>query len=302
MRNLITLSGLSRSELASLITLASARADQLNHGRRHTDELRGKVVTSLFLEASTRTRLSFEQAARFLGADVMTFDPATSSAQKGESLEDTARTLAAIGTDLFVVRHTREDGPTAVALATGIPVVSGGAGRKEHPTQTLLDAVTLQRRFGGIAGLTMAIVGDVVNSRVAGSHLIALPTLGVQVILVGPKSLLPGEVPQGVRVSEDLDAVLPGLDVIYMLRIQKERGADTGFDTDGAYSEAYGLDARRAAMLPSHAVVMHPGPMNRGVEIADQVADGPRSLIEEQVSMGVPTRMAVLAGCLEDAR
>jgi len=185
-----------------------------------------------------------------------------------------------------------------VAAATGVPVVNGGAGRAEHPTQTLLDALTLQRRFGTLEGLSLGIVGDILNSRVANGHLIALPKLGIRLTLIGPEHLMPGEIPPGVVKTEFLDPVLPDLDAVYMLRIQKERGADTGYPDDGAYAAAYGLDARREQLLRPGAVVMHPGPMNRGVEIAGSVADGPRSLVETQVAMGVPMRMTVLQAVL----
>ena len=296
MSGLVTLEGLGKADLEGLIEAGSKMADRLASERRHHSELNGKVVTTAFFEPSTRTRLSFEQAARYLRADVMTFTPETSSQVKGESLEDTVLTLAEIGTDVFVIRHTVDDAPARVAKWTGIPVVNGGAGRREHPTQTLLDALTLVRHFGKVDGLTIGIVGDVANSRVAGSHVIGFPALGAQVILIASEALSPP--PTGVEIANSLDEVLGSLDVVYLLRMQKERGAETGFETDHDYSEQFGLNEERADLLQPGAVVMHAGPLNRGVEISDAVADGDRSLIRRQVANGVPMRMAVLAKVL----
>ena len=298
MKSLVTLEGLDRADLEGLIEAGSRMADRLASKRRHRSELAGKVVTTAFFEASTRTRLSFEQAARYMSADVMTFMPETSSQLKGESLEDTVATLAGIGTDVFVVRHTAEDAPALVAQWTGIPVVNGGAGRGEHPTQTLLDALTLVRHFGRVDGLTIGIVGDIANSRVAGSHVIGFPALGARLILIAPKALTAVPTPSGVETSESLDEALGSLDVVYLLRIQRERGSETGFEDDLAYSEQFGLSESRAGNLRPGAVVMHAGPLNRGVEIAAAVADGDRSLIRRQVANGVPMRMAVLAEVL----
>ena len=296
MSGLVTLEGLAKKELEDLIEAGSRMADRLASGRRYHSELSGKVVTTAFFEASTRTRLSFEQAARYLSANVMTFAPEISSQVKGESLRDTVLTLAEIGTDVFVIRHTVDDAPARVAQWTGIPVINGGAGRREHPTQTLSDALTLVRHFGWVDGLTIGIVGDVANSRVAGSHVIAFPALGARVILIAPETLtLP---PTGVEMTNNLDEALESLDVVYLLRIQKERGAETGFETDLDYFEQFGLNEERAELLQPGAVVMHAGPLNRGVEISDGVADGDRSLIRRQVANGVPMRMAVLAEVL----
>lgn len=299
MKSLITLGSLDRDDIEALVARGRDHAALLDSGQRQQDALRGRVVTTMFFEPSTRTRLSFEQAARFMGADVMTFHPETSSAVKGESLEDTARTLAAIGSDLFVVRHTVEDAPERVEGATGVGVVNGGAGRREHPTQTLLDLLTIDRALGGVSGVTVGIVGDIVNSRVAAGHISTFPRLGAKVTLIGPPALLPEDPPEGVRVVTDLENALPELDVVYLLRVQTERGARTGFDDDASYAAAYGMNQRRMRLLSPAAVVMHPGPMNRGVELDDSVADSPRSLIRMQVAMGVPLRMAVLEACLE---
>ena len=296
MSGLVTLEGLGKDDLEGLIEAGSQMADRLASKRRHHSELNGKVVTTAFFEASTRTRLSFEQAARYLSADVMTFTPELSSQLKGESLKDTVLTLAEIGTDVFVIRHTDDDAPARVAEWTSLPVVNGGAGRREHPTQTLADALTLVRHFGWVDGLTIGIVGDVVNSRVAGSHVIGFPALGARVILIAPEELAPS--PTGVEMMDSLDEALESLDVVYLLRIQRERGTETGFETDLDYFEQFGLTEERAELLRPGAVVMHAGPLNRGVEISDAVADGDRSLICRQVANGVPMRMAVLTKVL----
>jgi aspartate carbamoyltransferase catalytic subunit len=295
---LVTLKGLSRPILEALIEEGARMADRIAGDRRHGSELVGAVITTAFFEPSTRTRLSFEQAAKFLGGDVMTFNPGTSSQHKGESLRDTILTLIEIGSDVLVVRHTADEGPELVAGWTDVPVINGGAGRREHPTQTLADLLTLVRHFGSVDGLTMGIVGDVANSRVAGSHMLAFPMMGVRLLVIAPGDLMPNTVPDGIEVVDDLDDALSHLDVVYLLRIQHERGAVTGFETDGAYSKRFGLNEARAGALNPKAVVMHPGPLNRGVEISNDVADGDQSLIRRQVALGVPMRMAVLANVL----
>jgi aspartate carbamoyltransferase catalytic subunit len=264
--------------------------------------LAGRTVTTVFLEASTRTRLSFEKAASMLGAHVMSFTPEVSSTSKGETFRDTILTLNAMGTDLFVVRHSLADAAELAARWSGVPVVNAGTGRREHPTQTLIDALTLRQRFGELRGLRMAIVGDVRHSRVARSHLAALPGLGVELTLVGPPPLLPEADPWGVRFSTELDDELDALDVVYLLRIQRERGAVSGFPSDAAYAGRYGMNEDRVSMLKPGTVIMHPGPINRGVEVDDTAADGERSLILEQVANGVPVRMAVLAAAFEGRR
>jgi aspartate carbamoyltransferase catalytic subunit len=226
----------------------------------------------------------------------MTYDPETSSAGKGESLKDTVLTVSAMGADILVVRHSESGIPDAIADWTGVPVVNAGDGTHEHPTQALLDVVTLRQRFGSLDGLRMGIIGDIRNSRVAGSLFHILPTVGVESVLIGPESLLPEETPSGFEVSTDLESYLGSLDVIYLLRVQRERGTLL----PESFVDRYRIDARRAASMLPDAVIMHPGPMNRGVEITGEVADGPRSRILQQVANGVPTRMAVLAA-LADA-
>lgn len=289
MKSLTTLRGMSRLELNELIESALAHADHAE--RASGDQLSGRAVAMMFFEPSTRTRLSFELATKRLGADVMTLDPDTSSTRKGESLRDTALTVMAMGADILVVRHSEAGVPDAIHDWTGVPVVNAGDGAHEHPTQALLDAVTLHRRFGSLEGLRMGIVGDIRQSRVAGSLFHAMPALGVESILIGPESLLPQHELPGFEMSSDLDSHLSDLDVVYLLRVQRERGTRI----PDHYTERFRIDSKRSAAMKPEAVVMHPGPMNRDVEITGDVADGPRSLILSQVANGVPTRMAVLA-------
>lgn len=282
--------GVGASDLQELIEASMRHSDRLQRHDPASDELAGFAVAMMFFEPSTRTRLSFELAARRLGADVLTFDPATSSTVKGESLRDTAMTVAALGADILVVRHGDEGAPDLIGDWTGRPVVNAGDGSREHPTQALLDAVTLEQHFGGLAGLAMGIVGDVRHSRVAGSLVHAMPQLGIDLTLIGPEGFLPDSDETQTAISTSLDETLPHLDVVYLLRVQRERGAATSEDFETRFQLN---EARSAAMKPG-AVVMHPGPINRGVEIVDDVADGPRSLILGQVGNGVPARMAVL--------
>ena len=286
MKDFLTVTSLGREQLEGLIGRASTNRDLLDLGSPIEPVLAGQAVANLFFEPSTRTRLSFDLAAQRLGAKVITLDPTTSSASKGETLRDTALTVHAIGVDLMVVRHATDGVPEQVASWTGLPVINAGDGVHEHPTQALLDAVTLQRRFGRLQGIRLGIVGDIVHSRVAGSLMPALGTLGIEVVAVGPPHWIPENAPVAVH---DLDDVLDTLDAIYLLRVQTERG---GAITKEFISK-YQLNHHRASRLPEHAVIMHPGPMNRDVEISDDVADSARSLVTEQVRNGVPARMAV---------
>ncbi|MEV6596032.1 aspartate carbamoyltransferase catalytic subunit [Actinoplanes sp. NPDC051346] len=273
--------------------------------------LRGRTVVNLFYEDSTRTRISFEAAAKRLSADVINFSAKGSSVSKGESLKDTALTLQAMGADAVVIRHPASGAPHRLASWVDGSVINAGDGTHEHPTQALLDAYTMRSRLGKIDGLRVAIVGDVLHSRVARSNVLLLTTLGAQVTLVGPPTLIPLDVAAAlsekteparggkpneppVEVSYDLDSVLPEADVVMMLRVQTERMQDSFFPSAREYSRRYGLDAPRMKKLPEHAIVMHPGPMNRGMEIAPEVADSTRSTIVEQVANGVSARMAVL--------
>jgi aspartate carbamoyltransferase catalytic subunit len=257
----------------------------------------------LFFEPSTRTKLSFDRAARALSADTMAFSPSGSSLSKGESLKDTALTLLAMGPECLVVRHAATGAPWRIAEWTGVPTVNAGDGAHQHPTQGLLDALTLRQHFGELTGLRVAIVGDIRHSRVARSDIDAFTTLGARVTLVGPRTMLPPTVEDWpVDVTDDLDAILPDLDAVYLLRIQTERGGGDVFPSVAEYIDRYGLTVARAARLPDHAAVLHPGPMNRGVEIDPSVADGPRSLVTTQVRNGVAIRMAVLFHLLGGAQ
>ncbi|HKA03875.1 MAG TPA: aspartate carbamoyltransferase catalytic subunit [Acidimicrobiales bacterium] len=258
--------------------------------------LRGRTVVSLFFEDSTRTRLSFETAAKRLSADTMTFSVSSSSVNKGESLRDTIETISAMGVDAIVVRHGSSGVPWQVAQWTEASVVNAGDGWHEHPTQALLDCYTIRGELGrGFDDLHVGIVGDVKHSRVARSNVRALALLGARVTLIGPRTLLPPSVAGWpVEVSHDLDDVVPKLDVCYLLRMQLERQEQALVPTLREYTASYGLTPERAARLPGHALVMHPGPMNRGVEIAPEVAALPRSVVTKQVTNGVAVRMAVL--------
>jgi aspartate carbamoyltransferase catalytic subunit len=257
--------------------------------------LRGRTVVNLFYEASTRTRISFEIAAKRLSADVINFTTSGSSVSKGESLKDTALTLEAMGADAIVIRHSSSGSPYTLSRWVEASVVNAGDGTHEHPTQALLDLYTIREHFPSFDGLRVAIVGDVRHSRVARSGTHALARMGAQVTLVGPPTLIPPEAPAwGAELSHELDPVLPKLDVCYMLRVQRERQRQQYFPSIREYSRLYGLDRRRVAALPEGALIMHPGPMNRGVEIASEVADLPRSLITDQVTNGIAVRMALL--------
>lgn len=291
MKSFNSVRGLGRAELESLI------GDALGYRARRDVALvfEDRTVALLFFEKSTRTRLSFQLAAEKLGARVLSLDPSRSSTGKGESLRDTVMTVSAIGADLLVVRHSEAGIPDLVSEWTGRPVVNAGDGVREHPTQALVDLVTLQSHFGDLRGLRVGIVGDIRHSRVAGSLTHAMPVMGVDLMLIGPDEFLPSQ-SHGLETTTSLDGVIGELDVLYLLRVQTERGAEA----DEGYSRRYRLDSTRAAAMHENAVVMHPGPLNRGVEISDEVADGPRSLILDQVSNGVPVRMAVLAS-LESA-
>jgi len=254
--------------------------------------LRGRTVVNLFYEDSTRTRISFEAAAKRLSADVINFSAKGSSVSKGESLKDTALTLQAMGADAVVIRHSASGAPHRLSTWIDGSVINAGDGTHEHPTQALLDAYTMRSRLGKLEGLKVAIVGDVLHSRVARSNVLLLSTLGAEVTLVGPPTLIP--LAPKAKVSYDLDSVLPDMDVVMMLRVQTERMQDSYFPSSREYSRRYGLDLARMRRLPGHAIVMHPGPMNRGMEITPEVADSPRSTIVEQVANGVSARMAVL--------
>ncbi|SEF48335.1 aspartate carbamoyltransferase [Thermomonospora echinospora] len=294
-RHLISAADLTRDDALLVLDTAEELAQVADRSIKKLPTLRGRTVVNLFFEDSTRTRISFEAAAKRLSADVINFSVKGSSVSKGESLKDTALTLEAMGADGVVIRHSASGAPHRLANWVRGSVINAGDGTHEHPTQALLDAFTMRRRLGDLAGRKVTIVGDVLHSRVARSNVLLLHTLGADVTLVAPPTLLPVAVDTWpCSVSYDLDAVLPKSDVVMMLRVQRERMNAAYFPTVREYSRRYGLDADRVARLADHAIVMHPGPMNRGVEIAAEVADSPRSTIVEQVANGVSARMAVL--------
>lgn len=295
MKHLLSIDDVSPAEIEELLDLADGFVDVLARDVPKVPTLRGKTIALLFYENSTRTRLSFDRAAKALSADVLTFSPGGSSVSKGESLKDTALTLKAMGPDLMVVRHGATGAPWRVADWTGLPVVNAGDGAHQHPTQALLDVLTVRRHFGIVSGLSVAIVGDIRHSRVARSTAGALVALGATVTLVAPRTLLPVDISDWkVSTADSLDEVLESLDVVYLLRIQQERGGGDVFPSISEYVGRFGLTRARAARLRPEAVVMHPGPMNRGVEVDPAVADGPRALVAAQVSNGIAVRMAVL--------
>jgi aspartate carbamoyltransferase catalytic subunit len=301
-RHLISAADLSRGDALLILDTAEELAGLADRPIKKLPTLRGRTVVNLFFEDSTRTRISFEAAAKRLSADVINFSAKGSSVAKGESLKDTALTLEAMGADAVVIRHGASGAAHRLAGWVQGSVVNAGDGTHEHPTQALLDAFTIRRRLktgstrgAGLDGIRVTIVGDVLHSRVARSNVVLLSTLGAEVTLAAPPTLLPLAVDDWpCAVSYDLDSELPKSDVVMMLRVQQERMTGAYFPSVREYSRRYGLDATRMARLPDHAIVMHPGPMNRGVEIAAEVADSARSTIVEQVANGVTVRMAVL--------
>ncbi len=294
-KHLLSAADLSAGDITRVLDTAAHLAKVTDRAIKKLPTLRGRTVCNLFFEDSTRTRISFELAAKRLSADVINFSAKGSSVSKGESLKDTAITLEAMGVDAIVVRHAASGAPWRLAEWVRAVVVNAGDGTHEHPTQALLDLYTMRQRFPSFDGLKVAIVGDVLHSRVARSNVLALTTMGAEVTLVAPPTLLPvGVGSWPAEVSYDLDAVLPKADVVMMLRVQAERMNASYFPSAREYSRRYGLDARRMGALGDDAIVMHPGPMNRGREIAAEVADSARSTIVEQVGNGVSVRMAVL--------
>ncbi len=301
MRHLLSTADLSYSQAIEILDTAQEMARISEGPVKKLPTLRGRTIVNLFFEDSTRTRISFEAAAKRLSADVINFSAKGSSASKGESLKDTAQTLQAMGADAVILRHSASGAAQRLASShwTTGSVINAGDGTHEHPTQALLDAFTMRKHLrvgtGDLRGLTIAIVGDILHSRVARSNVHLLSLLGAQVILVAPPTLLPlGSETWPVRISYDLDEVLPLVDAVMMLRVQQERMNDFFFPTAREYSHYYGLNADRLKLMKSSAIIMHPGPMNRGLEITAECADSARSVILEQVTNGVSVRMAVL--------
>ena len=301
MRHLLSIADLSKEFALEILSTAHELSRISEGGSKKLPTLRGKTVVNLFAEDSTRTRISFEAAAKRLSADVINFSAKGSSASKGESLKDTAQTLQALGADAVVLRHPASGAAHRLAQGRWISgsVINAGDGTHEHPSQALLDAFTIQRHLcdskGDLAGLHIAIVGDILHSRVARSNVLLLKKLGATVTLVAPPTLIPFAWESwGVNVSYNLDAVLPTIDAVIMLRIQKERMHDLYFPSSREYSSLFGINADRAQLMKPHALVMHPGPMNRGLEITAEVADSSASVVVEQVANGVLVRMAIL--------
>jgi aspartate carbamoyltransferase catalytic subunit len=294
-RHLLGIEGLSPYDIEALLALSEEQVEVSRQVEKKKATLRGRTQINLFFEPSTRTQSSFELAGKRLGADVMNMSVASSSVKKGETLIDTAMTLNAMRPDIIIVRHHAAGAVHLLARKVDCSVVNAGDGAHEHPTQALLDALTIRRNKGRIAGLLVAICGDILHSRVARSNIILLQALGARVRLIGPRTLLPPEAERlGVEVFTDMRQGLKGADIIIMLRLQRERMNGSFVPSVKEYFRYWGLDQEKLALAQPDALVMHPGPMNRGVEISSEVADGAQSLIREQVEMGVAVRMAVL--------
>jgi len=301
MRHLLSISDLEKSDALSILDTAVSLARISDAPVKKLPTLRGRTVVNLFFEDSTRTRISFEAAAKRLSADVINFSAKGSSVSKGESLKDTAQTLQAMGADAVIIRHSASGAPRWLADSEWIvgSVINAGDGTHEHPTQALLDAFTIRKHLGSstgdLQGLHIGIVGDILHSRVARSNVLLLSMLGAQVTLIAPPTLLPvGVEAWPAKVSYDFNSVLPHLDAVMMLRVQQERMEDFFFPTAREYSHFFGLNRDRMALMKKSAIIMHPGPMNRGLEITAECADSARSVIVEQVANGVSVRMAVL--------
>jgi aspartate carbamoyltransferase catalytic subunit len=294
-RHLLGLEGIPAAEIVHVLDTAKSFVEISERDIKKVPTLRGKTVINLFYENSTRTRTSFEIAAKRLSADTINITASSSSAQKGETLADTARNLEAMRPDAIVVRHPSSGAPRLLAAAVSSAVINAGDGQHEHPTQALLDLFTIREKKGEIRGLEVAIVGDILHSRVARSNLYGLAALGAKIRLVGPPTLLPPEFASfGATLHHDLHRGIEGADVVMMLRIQRERQGANFFPSIEEYSKLFGLDRAAVAKAKPDVVILHPGPMNRGVEISSEVADGPYSVILDQVTNGVAVRMALL--------
>ena len=297
-KDLTGIEPLTAAEIVTILDTASAFKSVGGREIKKVPALRGKTMVNFFVEASTRTRISFELAAMRLSADVVNISAGTSSLTKGETLKDTAKNLEAMHADIIVLRHSSAGAAQFLAERLAASVINGGDGAHEHPTQALLDAFTVREKMGRIAGLHVAIIGDILFSRVARSNIHLLLKLGARVTLVGPSTLVPREFEQmGCSVTHDLDAVLPEADVVNLLRIQHERQRKEYFPSLGEYTSLFGLTKVRAEKLKADALIMHPGPINRGVEIDSDIADSGRSVILDQVTNGLAVRMAVLFLC-----
>ena len=294
-RHLLGIEPLSKEDLLAIMDLGERMAEISERAIKRVPTLRGKTVLNFFSEASTRTRTSFEIAGKRLSADVINLSESGSSSEKGETLLDTARNLAAMKPDIIIVRHSASGAPHFLARHLGCPVVNAGDGMHEHPTQALLDCATIRNHKGKFDGLTISIIGDIAHSRVARSDILAFNKLGARVRVAGPRTLLPAGIESlGVEVFDRVEPALQGADVVLVLRLQKERMAAGLIPTTREYSRYFGVNTRNIGLAKPDAIVMHPGPINRGVEMEPEVADGKRSVILEQVTYGVAIRMAVL--------
>jgi aspartate carbamoyltransferase catalytic subunit len=298
-RHLLSMNDCDRQDILTILDTAESMHDVQRREVKKLPTLRGRTVVNMFFEDSTRTRSSFEIAGKWLSADVINISGKGSSTSKGESLRDTVRTVAAMGVDGFVIRHNASGAAQQVSEWVDAVVINAGDGLHEHPTQALLDAYSMRRRLGDLEGLQVAMVGDLTHSRVFRSNLICLKTLGAKVTVVAPPTLMPAGVDtwaraEGFETSYDLDAVLPTMDAVMMLRVQRERMSGGFFPTEREYTVGYGLTRERLRSLQKHTVICHPGPMNRGLEIAADAADAAQSLVLDQVSAGVAVRMSVL--------
>ncbi|QKC96807.1 aspartate carbamoyltransferase catalytic subunit [Mesorhizobium sp. NZP2298] len=302
-RHLLGISDLSPADIELLLDRADRAVAISRQSEKKTSTLRGRTQINLFYEASTRTQSSFELAGKRLGADVMNMSVASSSVKKGETLIDTAMTLNAMRPDILIIRHQSAGAAALLAQKVGCSVVNAGDGAHEHPTQALLDALTIRRAKGPLSKLIVAICGDILHSRVARSNIMLLNALGAQVRVVAPSTLLPSGIDRmGVIVTRSMAEGLKDADVVMMLRLQRERMEGAFVPSVREYFRYFGLDAEKLKVAKDDAMVMHPGPMNRGVEIASEIADGPQSVIQEQVEMGVAVRMAVMEALLDPRR
>lgn len=301
-KDLIAIEDLKIEELETIFSLTASFKQTLSRSQKKLPSLRGKTIVNLFLEPSTRTRVAFEIAAKRLSADVTTVTGNASSLIKGETLKDTAQTIQALNADMLIVRHKAAGSPLFLSRLLEIPVINAGDGAHEHPTQALLDCFTLREKLGDLTGKKVTILGDILFSRVARSNIWALKKLGVEVTLAGPSTLVPELFREfGVQVRHDLKSALVDADAVILLRIQHERQTATHFPSIGEYTSMFGLNRMRASWLKPDAIIMHPGPINRGVEIDSDLADSDRSVILEQVTNGIATRMAVLYLCAHAA-
>lgn len=294
-KDLLGLQGVSREEIELVINTADSLKEIMTRDIKKVPTLRGRVVINLFYEPSTRTRTSFELAGKYMSADMSNLNVSTSSVVKGETLIDTGKTLDAMATDIVIIRHSAAGAPALLGRSMKARIINAGDGYHEHPTQALLDMLTIKQYKGKIEGLKVAIIGDLAHSRVARSNFWGLTTMGADLVLCGPTTLIPRELQKaGAKIVTDMDEAVKNADVVMMLRLQLERQQKGLFPSIREYAQYYGLNTKRLSLAKPDALVMHPGPMNRGVEISSDVADGVQSVIEEQVTNGVAVRMALL--------